>query len=181
MLSFALGVAYTPWMASFTETVEARNPALTATGLAIWGWIVRVHLRRVPDHPGGDQLGHPAGQLRHHGPAYATQYTSSWPSPPEFVAPARIPPSVVATAQKIPPGVIATAQTDARSWPTRRSSRPSWRSSRPTRRCSPSWPPTRTRPRSRPLIGQAIARPAAARRASRSWRPSRPTRPPSTA
>jgi MFS transporter, ACS family, D-galactonate transporter len=37
-----LGVAYTPWMASFTETVEARNPALTATGLAIWGWIIRI-------------------------------------------------------------------------------------------------------------------------------------------
>ena len=29
-------------MASYTETVEARNPALTATGLAIWGWIIRV-------------------------------------------------------------------------------------------------------------------------------------------
>jgi MFS transporter, ACS family, D-galactonate transporter len=42
LLSFALGVAYSPWMASFTETVEARNPALTATGLAIWGWIIRV-------------------------------------------------------------------------------------------------------------------------------------------
>jgi MFS family permease len=41
-LSFGLGVAYTPWMASYTETVEARNPALTATGLAIWGWIIRV-------------------------------------------------------------------------------------------------------------------------------------------
>jgi MFS family permease len=42
LLSFALGVAYTPWMASFTETVEAHNPALTATGLAIWGWIIRM-------------------------------------------------------------------------------------------------------------------------------------------
>jgi MFS family permease len=42
LLSFALGVAYTPWMASFTETVEDHNPALTATGLAIWGWIIRV-------------------------------------------------------------------------------------------------------------------------------------------
>jgi MFS family permease len=42
LLSFGLGVAYTPWMASYTETVEARNPALTATGLAIWGWIIRV-------------------------------------------------------------------------------------------------------------------------------------------
>jgi MFS family permease len=42
LLSFALGVAYAPWMASYTETVEARNPALIATGLAIWGWIIRV-------------------------------------------------------------------------------------------------------------------------------------------
>jgi MFS family permease len=42
VLAFGLGVAYTPWMASFTETVEARNPALTATGLAIWGLIVRI-------------------------------------------------------------------------------------------------------------------------------------------
>jgi MFS family permease len=41
-LSFCLGLAYTPWMASFTETVEARNPALTANGLAVYGWIVRV-------------------------------------------------------------------------------------------------------------------------------------------
>jgi MFS family permease len=42
LLSLGLGVAYTPWMASFTETVEARNPALIATGLAIWGWIIRM-------------------------------------------------------------------------------------------------------------------------------------------
>ena len=34
--------AYVPWMASFTETVERRNPALTATGLAVWGWILRL-------------------------------------------------------------------------------------------------------------------------------------------
>ncbi|MGI8447930.1 MAG: MFS transporter, partial [Streptosporangiaceae bacterium] len=40
--AFFLGVAYAPWMASYTESVEARNPALIATGLAIWGWIVRV-------------------------------------------------------------------------------------------------------------------------------------------
>ncbi|MFJ4715263.1 MFS transporter [Streptomyces sp. NPDC088785] len=36
------GIAYSPWMASFTETVERHNPAATATGLAIWGWIVRI-------------------------------------------------------------------------------------------------------------------------------------------
>jgi MFS family permease len=42
IMLFFLGIANTPWMASYTETVEARNPAATATGLAIWGWIVRV-------------------------------------------------------------------------------------------------------------------------------------------
>ncbi|HKD89233.1 MAG TPA: MFS transporter [Streptosporangiaceae bacterium] len=42
LTAFGLGIAYTPWMASYTETVEHRNPALTATGLAIWGWIIRV-------------------------------------------------------------------------------------------------------------------------------------------
>jgi len=41
-MSVCLGMAYGPWMASFTETVERRNPALTATGLAIWGLIIRV-------------------------------------------------------------------------------------------------------------------------------------------
>lgn len=41
LLAIFLAVAYAPWMASFTETVERRNPALTATGLAVWGWIIR--------------------------------------------------------------------------------------------------------------------------------------------
>jgi ACS family D-galactonate transporter-like MFS transporter len=36
------GVAYCNWMAAFTETVEKHNPAATATGLAIWGWIIRI-------------------------------------------------------------------------------------------------------------------------------------------
>jgi MFS family permease len=36
------GLAYAPWMASFTETVEKHNPAATATGLAVWGWIIRI-------------------------------------------------------------------------------------------------------------------------------------------
>jgi MFS transporter, ACS family, D-galactonate transporter len=42
LLAVSLGVAYAPWMASFTETVERRNPALTATGLAVWGLVIRV-------------------------------------------------------------------------------------------------------------------------------------------
>ena len=41
LLAVFLAIAYAPWMASFTETVERRNPALTATGLAVWGWIIR--------------------------------------------------------------------------------------------------------------------------------------------
>ena len=36
------GVAYGPWMAGFTETVEKHNPAATAAGLAVWGWTVRI-------------------------------------------------------------------------------------------------------------------------------------------
>ncbi|MDA8268634.1 MAG: MFS transporter [Actinomycetota bacterium] len=41
VLAVFLAIAFAPWMASFTETVEKRNPALTATGLAVWGWIIR--------------------------------------------------------------------------------------------------------------------------------------------
>jgi MFS family permease len=41
IIAVFLAIVYAPWMASFTETVEARNPALTATGLAVWGWIIR--------------------------------------------------------------------------------------------------------------------------------------------
>jgi hypothetical protein len=35
------GAAFAPWIASFTETVERRNPALIATGLAVWGGVLR--------------------------------------------------------------------------------------------------------------------------------------------
>jgi MFS transporter, ACS family, D-galactonate transporter len=35
------GVAYCAWMAAYTETVERHNPAATATGLAVWGAIIR--------------------------------------------------------------------------------------------------------------------------------------------
>jgi MFS family permease len=41
-ISTMMGFAYAAWMASFTETVEAHNPALTATGLAVWGWLLRL-------------------------------------------------------------------------------------------------------------------------------------------
>jgi MFS family permease len=42
LLGISLGFAYAPWLAAYSETVEARNPALVATGMALWGWIVRV-------------------------------------------------------------------------------------------------------------------------------------------
>ena len=42
VLAVFQAIAYAPWMASFTETVERRNPALAAHGLAVWGWIIRI-------------------------------------------------------------------------------------------------------------------------------------------
>ncbi len=41
-IAVSLAFAFAPWMASFTETVERRNPALIATGLAVWGLVIRV-------------------------------------------------------------------------------------------------------------------------------------------
>jgi hypothetical protein len=42
LLGLFIGIAYTPWMAGYTEAVEAHNPALSATGLAVWGWTLRI-------------------------------------------------------------------------------------------------------------------------------------------
>jgi hypothetical protein len=41
LIAVFMAAANSPWMASFTETVEKRNPALTATGLAVWGGLVQ--------------------------------------------------------------------------------------------------------------------------------------------
>ena len=35
-------IAYVTWMAAYTETLEEVNPALVATGIAVWGFVVRV-------------------------------------------------------------------------------------------------------------------------------------------
>ena len=118
VLSFCLGVAYVPWMASFTETVEARNPALIATGLAIWGWIIRIVVFAsyliipliitsvTPLVTYGSTVA-----------AYATTYKSELAfasTHANIVATAqKIPPSVLATAAKIPAPVLATAKADA--------------------------------------------------------------------
>jgi MFS family permease len=42
LIAVAGGVAYCSWMAAFTETVESKNPAATAHGLAVWGWTIRM-------------------------------------------------------------------------------------------------------------------------------------------
>lgn len=40
-ISVGGALAFAAWMAAFTETVEKRNPAATATGLAVWGSTLR--------------------------------------------------------------------------------------------------------------------------------------------
>jgi ACS family D-galactonate transporter-like MFS transporter len=118
LLSLGLGIAYTPWMASYTETVEARNPALTATGLAIWGWIIRIVVfvayLLIP------VVINTVTPLVNYGStvsAYATQYSSelafAGAHPTVVAAAQKVPPSVVATAASIPPSVLATAKTDS--------------------------------------------------------------------
>jgi hypothetical protein len=37
-----LSLVFGPWMAGYTESVEEKNPALVGTGLALWGWILRL-------------------------------------------------------------------------------------------------------------------------------------------
>jgi ACS family D-galactonate transporter-like MFS transporter len=127
-LSLGLGIAYTPWMASFTETVEARNPALTATGLAIWGLIIRIVVFAA--YLFLPLVINSVTPLVNYGATvstYATQYASQVAfatAHPDVVAAAQkvpanviaaataIPPAVTATAQKIPPDVLAIAQKD---------------------------------------------------------------------
>ena len=41
-LAAFISLCYAPWMAAYTEMVEAKNPALVGTGLALWGWILRL-------------------------------------------------------------------------------------------------------------------------------------------
>ena len=118
LLSLGLGIAYTPWMASYTETVEARNPALIATGLAIWGWIIRIVV--FVAYLCLPLVINSVTPLVNYGAtvsAYATQYAPdiafATAHPTVVAAAQKVPPSVIATAQSIPPTVVATAQANA--------------------------------------------------------------------
>jgi MFS family permease len=114
LLSLGLGIAYAPWMASFTETVEARNPALTATGLAIWGWIVRVVVfASFLIIPAVVNSVNPLVTYGTGVQTYAAQYGTTLAfatSHPAIVADAKkVPASVIATASAIPANVTTTA------------------------------------------------------------------------
>jgi MFS transporter, ACS family, D-galactonate transporter len=102
-------------MASYTETVEARNPALTATGLAIWGWIVRITvfvaylcLPLVVNTV--TPLVSYGGTVSAYVAQYPSQFAFAGTHPAVVAAAQKVPPSVLATASSIPPNVVATAQ-----------------------------------------------------------------------
>ena len=116
ILAVFLAIAYAPWMASYTETIEKHNPALTATGLAVWGWIIRAVIAisllvlpavvssMTPLVTYGSQVATLSAKYSSQ-LAFAASHRPSWQ--PQV-------PSVVATAQSIPPTVLATAQDPAR-------------------------------------------------------------------
>jgi len=115
LLAFGLGIAYTPWMASYTETVEARNPALTATGLAIWGWIIRIvvfvaYLLIPVVINTVTPLVNYGSTVQTYATTYASQLAFATAHPDVVAAAQKVPPSVIATAQSIPPNVLAAAQ-----------------------------------------------------------------------
>jgi MFS family permease len=115
LISLGLGIAYTPWMASYTETVEAHNPALTATGLAIWGLIIRFVVAGsfflVPVVINSvTPLVNYGGQVQTYATQYATQLAFAQGHPDVVAAAQKVPPNVIAAAQQIPPNVTATAQ-----------------------------------------------------------------------
>ena len=114
VLSLGLGIAFTPWMASFTETVEARNPALTATGLAIWGWIQRVVVFAsfliIPAIVSSvTPLVNYGSTVSADAAAYGPQLAWAQAHPAVVADAQKVPPTVLATAEAIPPTVLATA------------------------------------------------------------------------
>jgi ACS family D-galactonate transporter-like MFS transporter len=117
LLSLGLGIAYTPWMASFTETVEARNPALIATGLAIWGWIIRIvvfvaYLCLPLVINTVTPLVNYGAEVSSIAAAHKTELAFASAHPDVVATAQKIPPNVLAAAGKIPPDVIAIAKKD---------------------------------------------------------------------
>ncbi|MDT3397971.1 MFS transporter [Streptomyces sp. B1866] len=114
-------IGYAPWMAAYTETVERHNPAGTAVGLAIWGWILRIVVAVssavVP------VVVTSATPLMDHGPQVAEAQRRAGPAldviraHPEIFAeldrypPGSVPPELAARAlREVGPGGLATVQ-----------------------------------------------------------------------
>ena len=118
ILAVFLAIAYAPWMASYTETIEKHNPALTATGLAVWGWIIRaviaISLLILPVVVSSmTPLVTYGTQVATLSAKYAPELAFAQSHPTVVAAAQKVPPPVVATAQSIPPTVLATAQANA--------------------------------------------------------------------
>ena len=118
ILAVFLAIAYAPWMASYTETIEKHNPALTATGLAVWGWIIRaviaISLLILPVVVSSmTPLVTYGTQVATLSAKYAPELAFAQSHPAVVAAAQKVPPPVVATAQSIPPTVLATAQANA--------------------------------------------------------------------
>ncbi len=97
LIAVFLAIAYGPWMASFTETVEKHNPALTATGLAVWGWIIRAVIAiSIAILPSVVSSMTPLVTYGPQAQAYEAQY------PAGFAALQQLDPTTAATLQKDP-------------------------------------------------------------------------------
>ena len=118
ILAVFLAIAYAPWMASYTETIEKHNPALVATGLAVWGWIIRaviaVSLLVLPAVVSSmTPLVTYGTQVATLSAKYSSQLAFAASHPTVVAAAQKVPTPVVATAQSIPPAVLAAAQANA--------------------------------------------------------------------
>ena len=107
LLAVGIGLVFSPWLASFTETAEERNPALVATGLAIWGWVLRLMVA-------GSFLILPfvvttMTPIVEHG-AQVQTLVAKYPA-------ASLPPATLATLQKNPTNAAALAQARAQLGP----------------------------------------------------------------
>jgi hypothetical protein len=104
------GCTYAPWMAGFTEMVEEHNPALVATGLAVWGWLLRLvvsasflilpHLITsvTPLVDDGPTVQAQAATLAHDYPqlyAEVNAYPGIFKQLGSYASPSQIPPSVL--------------------------------------------------------------------------------------
>ena len=88
LLAACISLCYAPWMAGYTEMVEAKNPALVGTGLALWGWILRLTVGlSFIFLPAGRHLGQPGGRqppvrpddAQRHSPFNAQQFQIDHP------------------------------------------------------------------------------------------------------